>query len=73
MKKKLNFTFCRLVVPALVSAALLSGCSGKTAAPGGADGEPVQTTAVSSRAGKDKDWGKMEVMAHFSPKFDFVV
>ena len=73
MKKKLNFTFCRLVVPALVSAALLSGCSGKTAAPGGADGEPVQTTAVSEREGKDTDCGKLKVMASFYPMFDFAV
>ena len=33
---------------ALVSAAVLSGCSGNTAAPGTSDTEPVSTDAVSA-------------------------
>ena len=33
MNKKLNSTFCTLAVTAMVSVAMLSGCSGTTAAP----------------------------------------
>ncbi len=49
MIKILNYTFCALAVTALVSAVVLSGCSGNTAAPGASDTEPVSTTAAVSR------------------------
>lgn len=53
MKKKLNSTFCALAVTALVSIAMLSGCSGNTAA---------------SRA-SDTDGQKLKVMASFYPMY----
>lgn len=54
MKKKLNSAFCALAVTALVSAAMLSGCSGNTAAPEASDTDPASnTTAVS----EDKSTG----------------
>ena len=49
IKKNLKFTFCALAVTALVSAVVLSGCSGNTAAPGASDTEPVSNTAAVSR------------------------
>ena len=55
MKKKLNSTFCALTVTALVSAVMLSGCSGNTAAP--------ETGA----AAKDTAGQKLKVMASFYP------
>lgn len=61
MKKKLNSTFCALTVTALVSAVMLSGCSGNTAAP--------ETGA----AAKDTAGQKLKVMASFYPMYDFAV
>ena len=46
MNKKLNSTFCTLAVTAMVSVAMLSGCSGTTAAPGASDTDQASTTAV---------------------------
>ena len=55
MNKKLNSTFCTLAVTAMVSVAMLSGCSGTTAAPGASDTDQASTTAV---AGGDKSMGE---------------
>ena len=49
MNKKLNSTFCTLAVTAMVSVAMLSGCSGTTAAPGASDTDQASTTAVAGR------------------------
>ena len=60
MNKKLNSTFCALAVTALVSVAMLSGCSGTTAAPGASDTDQASTTAV---AGGDKSTGEASMEA----------
>ena len=60
MNKKLNSTFCTLAVTAMVSVAMLSGCSGTTAAPGASDTDQASTTAV---AGGDKSMGEASMEA----------
>ena len=60
MNKKLNSTFCALAVTALVSVAMLSGCSGTAAAPGASDTDQASTTAV---AGGDKSTGEASMEA----------
>ena len=63
MKRKLNAAFCALAVAALVSAAMLSGCTGTAAA-------PEDSAKVEAR---DTEGRKLNVMASFYPMYDFAV
>ena len=60
MNKKLNSTLCALAVTAMVSVAMLSGCSGTAAAPRASDTDQASTTAV---AGGDKSAGEASMEA----------
>lgn len=60
MNKKLNSTLCALAVTAMVSVAMLSGCSGTAAAPGASDTDQASTTTV---AGGDKSTGEASMEA----------
>ena len=88
MKKKLNIKLSALAVTAFVSIAMLSGCSGRTAATEAADTDamaaaattesmaPASTEAVTPSAGieaRDAENGKLKVMASFYPMYDFAV
>lgn len=89
MKRKMNTAFGAMVITALVSIAMLSGCSKTAAAPetsgttaaqetskAAAAPETTGTEAASEAAAvkeSSADGGKLKVMASFYPMYDFAV
>ena len=82
MKKNLSKTLSALAMTALVSIAMLSGCSGTASKPEASDTEntsasaDVNETSAGDSTGigeKDSQGGKLKVMASFYPMYDFAV